>query len=140
MERSKVRELMEDVEAALKPLEAKYGVKLTGKRATYGESSVAVKVEFSSVGAGGEVVTREAEDLKRYGESFGLPKDSLGKEFEFRGQKYTVKGLAMRSRRFPVLAERRDGKGFKFPVNAVRKGMGLEPHSAYGDERLEDLL
>lgn len=46
---------------------------------------------------------------------------ALGKRFSFRGTEYEVTGGSLGRHKFPVMAKRvSDGKGFKFPIAAVK--------------------
>ena len=85
---------------------------------SYQDQNATVKVEISVIGDGGEVVTKTAADYDRYREMRGLPE--RGTQFTSRGTLYTITGFKPRSRKYPVIATRADGKGFKFPIDAVK--------------------
>jgi hypothetical protein len=63
--------------------------------------------------------------------------DGLGHEgrrvINVYGKIYTLKGMASRSQKFPMLVERNDGKGFKLPLSAVKAALGykVEPQDVY---------
>ena len=48
-----------------------------------------------------------------------LPPASLGMSFASGGRTYTIRGLNLKAPRFPVLADRDDGRGFRFPAETV---------------------
>lgn len=48
----------------------------------------------------------------------GLKPDAFGSEFQFLGETYRIVGVT-KSRKFPILAERSDGKRYKVPAAAV---------------------
>ena len=85
---------------------------------SYTAQNASVKIEISVMGEGGEIVTKEATDYDRYRDMHDLPE--RGTQFTSMGHTYTITGLKPRSRKFPVMATRADGKGFKFPYNVVR--------------------
>lgn len=51
---------------------------------------------------------------------FDLNKSDFGRKFESNGEVFTICGLKPRSRKYPILGKRADGKVFKFPANRVR--------------------
>ena len=126
MNREIVREIMTDAQAALNEVAKKYHLAAGNVRASFTDTSVKLTVEVSDVGAGGVVLSREALELQKYAEMFGLPKDAYGKEFVDAGHKYKLVGLASRRSRFPVIAERDDGKKYKLSVEHVKALLGVK--------------
>jgi hypothetical protein len=54
----------------------------------------------------------------------GLEPEDYGKTFEHNGHTYKLVAINLRAPRFPVLAEREDGKQFKFPEASIRTFLG----------------
>ena len=123
--------LRNDLDSALKVVADKYGIGVKAGNATYSPENATFKVELAVKNEGGMAVTKEATEYKRMANFMGLKAEWLNQEFLFRGEKYLVVGLKPKSYKFPVLAKRYDGKVFKIPVNAVRKGFGLPYDPAY---------
>lgn len=118
MTKDQVRKLRLELQTVLDE-QAKYlGLKFTVGNATMG-ATVTFKLECATVLADGTVKTREAEDFKRYATAFGLKVDDLGRTIKYAGHQYVVKGLKPSASKFPVLADRDDGKRYCLPTAAV---------------------
>lgn len=131
MDMKKARQLEGELVALLKPLAEKYNLVVKLKGGTIYPSELVSKISFAEKSEGGEALNREAILLRDHAEKFDLPKDCYGKTVKIfnhvRDEEYTLVGIAPRSWRFPVLGKRKDGKVFKFPINAIRKSLGLTP-------------
>ena len=95
---------------------------------SYQDQNATVKVEISVMGENGEVVTKEQTDYDLYREMRGLPE--RGTQFTSRGTLYTITGFRPRSRKYPVMATRMDGKTFKFPIDNVKRATGMDKIAA----------
>ena len=105
------------MDEALAPLE-EIGIHAKTGHISYQDQNATVKVEISVIGDGGEIVTKTALDYDRYREMRGLPE--RGSTFTSRGTLYTITGFKPRSRKYPVIATRADGKAYKFRVDDVK--------------------
>lgn len=113
-------EAVEAVQAALGD-----AVHVERGRVTYDDNAVTMKIVVSRVDAEtGEAMTPARRDFERYCGIFGLEPGDLGATFKSRGRTYTIVGLKTRARTYPILAERDDGQSFKFPADAVLRGLG----------------
>jgi hypothetical protein len=87
-------------------------------------NSITLRYEVAIKNAEGIAETRERNDYKNLCTFFHLKPEWLDQEFTATGTVYNVSGLSQKSRKFPVLATRGDGKVFKFTaltiVNAFR--------------------
>lgn len=110
-----VRAKMDEV---LSVLEEEIGVHAEVGHISYQAQNATVKVEISVLGDGGEIVTKEATAYDDRREMHGLPE--RGATFSYMGETYKITGLKPRSRKYPVMVERADGKGFKFPIAIVK--------------------
>lgn len=125
IDREALRLLRPQLQAAVKEIEAKTGLKLEFTRGTYGDTFGTFKLEISTVAKDGTVFSREADDFKQYATLYGLEADDLGKEFiAGGGRKFKISGLAMKSRKRPVLAKDVNGKTFKFDARTVKLYLG----------------
>ena len=116
--------LATEIEEAVQSVAKKHGIQIKRGRGVYGGANATLKLEIATMGTGGQVQTREAEDFKLYAKLYGMEADDLGKEFtDFDGEVYKITGFKPRSRKYPVLVERCDGKGFKMPVARVKAGL-----------------
>ena len=136
MDKPKIRDMRPAIEAALKGVEAQFGVKVQVGKASYTPNNVVFKIEFAEL-VDGQAVSRDVEDFKQMATLYGLKPDDLGKPFMFRNEGYTVCGLAPKRRKAPILGKRgHDGKVFCFPADEVRLLLGHKRPEAEVLERL----
>lgn len=109
------------VEAKLQEVAKEFGIAIKTGHGTFMASNFNFKVEACVVANDGTVLSKEAEDFKRYATSYGLEASDLGKEFELRLETYKIKGLSSRSTKFPIFATKlSDAKTYKFPEDMVK--------------------
>ena len=117
-DRNSCKVLSENMMKELEKVAKKYGVHVERGRGTFTGPNFDIKVKFSTV-SDGAVQTKERQDYERFHASCGLPGDLLDGQFVYNNKVYTVIGLKPRSKKYPVLAEREDGKVFKFGANFI---------------------
>lgn len=118
MTRSEVVRLRDQLEAALGDLDIP-GFTFKLGNAKFG-ASVIFQLEACPTSEDGTVVTKEADDFEQLAGLYGLKATDLGRTFKTGGREYTIRGANPRSRRTPILADRDDGKGFRFPTETVK--------------------
>lgn len=84
------------------------------------------KLTASLLQPDGSAISKEEADFKRYAAKYGL-EGQLGKTFAYQGKHYKITGAKPGNRKSPILAQRTDGRMFKFPAEAVRRFLGLTP-------------
>ena len=113
--------IRKEIDQTLLAVAEKHGVAIEAGRCTFTATHATMKLEISArSGVSGEVITKEAEDFKRYAASFGLKEKDLNRKIQYGGAQYQIVGLKPRCRKFPVLARRGDGKLFKLAVSVVK--------------------
>jgi hypothetical protein len=125
MDRNKARLIETEMLVLLKPLEAKYGVSVRMRGGRYTDTDLMAKVEIAEKGSSGEVLNREATELRDHAELFNLPKDAYGKKVRVGQTEYTLIGINPRCWKAPLLGKRSDGKVYKLTVDLVRAALGL---------------
>jgi hypothetical protein len=120
------RMLRAEIDAALKQVAEKHGISLRAGNARFGPDNMSMKLEAAIISSDGQVKSPERTDFERHAAMFGFKADDLGATFPFRGTTYEIVGLKVRSRKYPVLGKRADGKTFKFNANDVLRAMGRE--------------
>ena len=105
--------------AAMETLEVDYGIKVELGQINYSPSNATASVQISSIDGDGVVNTRQREDYLMHCSFLGLNKDWIDKEFAHNGSIFKITGLKPKSRKYPVMAERTDGKTFKFPTDLI---------------------
>lgn len=124
IDRPKVRQLRERMQAVLEPLGRELAVKFTVGSATFTPDNVRFKVEAAAVQANGEVVDQAAADFKRLASIYGLKPEYLGREFASGGRRFVIIGLKPRGRRYPILGRcQQTGKTFKFSSGVVSSAL-----------------
>ena len=121
-----VRDVRKRIEEALAPLGQELKVRMILGGGTFTSSNATFRLEVAAVDKTGQALTREAEEFRHFATGFGLQPGDLGREFSYLGHRYTITGLNRRSRRFPILADRKDGRKTKFTDAAVRSALDAE--------------
>jgi len=125
MDRNKAQTIEREMLVLLKPLEAKYGVNVQMRGGKFSDTCLTAKVEIAEKGSSGEVLNREATELRDYAESYNLPKDAYGKKVRVGQVEYTLIGINSRCWKAPLLGKRADGKVYKLTIDLVRAALGL---------------
>lgn len=125
LDKNKVKDIRDEVKAALEEICKAHGVKFAGINVTYTETEVRLncKVEDTTEIAGVEWSPEEAAFL-RQAHKYGLKPTDLGSEVEIQGNTWILSGLKPKNVKYPVLARRSwDGKLFKFSARDVVAGL-----------------
>lgn len=112
-----------EMNAALMEVAKKHGIVIQVKNASYSpdQTNAHFKVDLSSISDDGVVMSKEAQDYKRYAPLCGLDPDLLFQTVTFGGTDYKIIGYLPRSTRFPVLAEKSDGSKVKLTEAIAKK-------------------
>ncbi len=121
IDRNTCKQITADAQAALNAVAEKYGLTVKVSGGTYVDTSFRTKVEFLTADAA-------EQDWRRVAALVGLHPDDFGRSFTVHGDTYRVVGINLRAQRFPVIAEREDGRRFKFAATAVQRN--LHPSTA----------
>jgi hypothetical protein len=122
---SVLKDLRDDINAALESVGAKYNVKLTAGNVSYTADNATFKLQAASISESGDVLTKEASDFKVFAASYGLKPEDLGKPFTTGTGTYTIVGLRSRSYKMPIIGKNSNGKMFKFSPQAVKFGLEM---------------
>jgi hypothetical protein len=113
--RAERNNLRDDIVTALEGVAKQHGLTVRVGGGTYTEYTFAPKVEFSCTTEAG-APAGFAYDA----ELVGLPRDAWGRSFAMRGEQYTIVGINLRARKYPVLAKSSSGT-YKFPADTVAR-------------------
>jgi len=102
----------EALAAALEEL----GVKASIGNMTYTGDTVSFKTTVSVDG-----YNADETEFKKGCWKYDLKPADYGRKFENNGEVFTICGLKPRSRKYPIIGRRADGKKFKFPARVVAK-------------------
>lgn len=142
LDRTSLRLLIAEIDAALVAVGDKYGVALTCGRATFNSTTadirLGVAVRGAVAGALEDASAREikaAQDWSTYALSLGLQRDWLGKSF-VRSQdpgSWRIVGLLPKSRTYPVLCHNdTTNKSIRFTADSVCMYMQLPVNKKQG--------
>lgn len=113
--------MRDEINEALKQIGEKYGISLKTGDARYSDSNITFKLELSLVNQNGQVITRDAENLKTYAPLLGLGSDPYGKQFVSNGKVFKLVGYKPQSPKYPFIAQCiQSGQQFKFTEQAVK--------------------
>jgi hypothetical protein len=115
--------LRADLDAAVRQVGERHGLKIQTGRATFSAECATFKVEVATIGQSGTVQTKEASAFKQLAQAYGLKAEHLGASFDQGGKTYTITGLKTKAHAYPILAKGQDGKTYKFPVEMVRRAL-----------------
>lgn len=103
----------------LRDLEEELGIKFEFRGGKFTNKSADLKLSLTLINEDGIAETEEVSNWKNLCTRWGFEVDDLGKEFTLQGKTYKITGLKPRRHRYPISADRLDGKGFKFPAYVV---------------------
>ena len=138
-DRATCRRLGHETAEALQTLAKQYGITVRYAGGTFSDGNCKLKVEYVAQDADGHAQTPEREAWGRCCIAYELRPDDLGREFrDYNGNRFVIVGCTPGSPRYPILAQRTDGKRFKFPAQQVRHALGRVPGPDLVTERAED--
>ena len=120
IDRILIEKLRDEISHCLEPIGEKYGIELKAGRCGYSSGNFTMKLEGSLVGDDGVVLTKEAEDFKKYAHWHGLVPEDLGKTFVHTHVVYTITGLKTRASKYPITAQASNGGSYKFAAESVK--------------------
>lgn len=128
-DKGNMKMLREEIEAVLDFIYNDYGVKLEIGNITYsGEKFTTRLTGYAGAPAEKEKLERKADQAEKdfgiLSLLYGLAPDDLGKTFAASGHIWKIKGIKAKSKKYPILCSREDGKMFKFSASTVLIGLG----------------
>ncbi len=126
--RDNVRDMRGRMQAALDTLKD-LGVSFDLGNISYGDVEFHLTVTVRcGAGAAMSAKERKLEEARRdwetYAKLFKLDPSWLGRTFETRGETFTIVGVKPLAEKFPVLAEKKDGRLFKFSAETIIMKLG----------------
>lgn len=106
----------EAIAAAVREIEEKYGFRLESKRVLYDAGGFKMTLQVKWVGENGD---GDRKAWECYGPGDYMRPEWYGRKFTMQGREYTLFGIALKSRRFPILARGADGKTYKFTRESI---------------------
>ena len=114
----------DSIVVALKSVEREMGIKLEFKGGRFQDKSATLKLEVVLVQEDGTAFSQIEEDFKTCCSRYGIEPSDLGRPFTSNGEHFKLTGLKPQNHRYPFIAERRDGKQYKFSASFIRTLLG----------------
>ncbi|MDA9262987.1 hypothetical protein OAC86_01170 [bacterium] len=108
------------MDEALAKVEKQYGIKISTGNARFSGDEVTFKVKANTIGTGGQVQTKEAQNWAMMAQVNGLDGFSVGDTIQLQGKSFTIKGWNTRARKSPINIEDQNGRGYKCSVNMLK--------------------
>lgn len=119
--RSTVKGLRVEMDAALAEISKKYGIKISTGNASFTGDEVTFKVKANVIDSEtGNVLTQEAKNFEIYKNSIGLSSLSVGDTIKLRGKSYTITGYNTRARKSPIGIKDASGRSYKCSVDMIK--------------------
>ena len=110
--------ITEEIRAALAPVAARLGLKITPGGGSYDAGLFTLKVRIEPTGAAADKAEQELWD--RYASSYGLKPEDLGASLRHRGTTFTIAGIRVSRSRFPIRCIGPGGEGRLLEAEFVR--------------------
>ena len=112
--------LRQDMNAALKAIEAQYGIQINVGNARFSDNEVTFKTKCNTLGEGGKAQTKEAANWKLYATMEGVGQFSVGDRVEIQGRIFEIEGWNTRAKKKPIeIREVATGNQFKCNKGAL---------------------
>lgn len=119
-DRTACKVLRDEIDLALGAVAEKYGISIQAGNAKFSDNNITFKLELATKSDDGNVMTKEAEDFKRYAIMLGLRPEILFTEFEFNNKRFQLIGYKPKSPKYPFLAKcTYTGQTYKLPEQGV---------------------
>jgi hypothetical protein len=120
LDKTKAKLMRAYLEVALTGFEEHFGVAVKIGSIRYEATNARIPLDVSVVSDDGVILSKEAEDFKRYAYEYELKPEWLGMEFQSGGHTFTIEGLKTRAKKYKVIAKRSDGASYKFSHRQVK--------------------
>jgi hypothetical protein len=122
--RSNAKTLRAETEQALQAVADKYGLSVNIGNGRFNDDQYRAKFEFNvaaqTTAPGSPAVSKKDVAAAK---KLGLPEDIIGRQFKSGRTTYTVSGFNLRRRKYPVSGIGPKGGRYKFPADAVQRGL-----------------
>lgn len=112
--------IMGEIELLLRKEMARRGITASIDKVRYSEVQMSMKITLL---AGGESGDGAREDFEKHCALVGLSPDNYNQTFNSGGRVFRIKGVNLGRPKYPISAEREDGRKFKFTPEQVKAGL-----------------
>lgn len=117
-DRTTCRKVGDRAEEVLTEVAESLGLTLTRETGRFTESTFTFKATFKTTTEAGRPIADTKNAIL-----LGLPANVVGRQFTSNGKTFTVTGINMRRRKYPVSGEGVQGGRYKFTVDSVLRGL-----------------
>lgn len=121
MDKANLNKFRTSFNSAVAELAKEFDVKIDLGKITYSDDSFTAKVSVANTDA----EPQEVKDFKQYANLVGLEPEDLGKTFKSNGKVFTITGLNLGRRKYPISATS-EGRSYKFNDSDVARLLKLE--------------
>lgn len=122
MNKSQIKNIRKDMNAALEKVTEKHGVAFEIGTIRFDRFGFSVSVKAVKLD-GDESTDQESIDRAKFerdvARSFDVSPDLFHQTFEYGGDSYKIVGYKPRSRKYPIVAENQNGTRYKFPKTVI---------------------
>ena len=122
--RPTLRVLSAEANAALAKVAAEFGLTFETKAGSYSDTEFNFKATFKLNTT--QAIQRIEQRTASVAQLLGLPEDVVGKTFYSNGVMFTVTGLNLKRRKYPVSATNANGTGYKFSEAEVKRCLNVK--------------
>jgi len=126
-----LQNLRVDMAAALKSVEAKYGLRIMQGSCRFTADNAVFKMEAARIVKEGNseiVVSKEVTQLKSYAKLYGITDDMLAKGLRLGGKQFWITGYCSRKSKAPFILRDEAGKSFLGRTTMVLPALGLKSY------------
>jgi len=118
--RNKIRTIQDKIKLAIAKIEKEENVSISFSSSSFTSAYYTTKMKVQSLEKVEEVLTVHDSDCR----IVGFTQNVVGMSFISSGCSYKIVDIKTRNRKYPVIAERSDGRKYKFPVDHVKVLLG----------------
>jgi len=118
--KEKVLDIKFKMKEALSKIEKEENVEISFDGGSYNSMEFKIKLIVTSLEKNENILNQELFLCRKV----GFTQNIIGKEFNFDGQTFLIKTIKTRNRKYPVIAENKKGKSYKFTVSSVIEKLG----------------
>lgn len=126
-DRKIVKELSDEiVEILRKELSEKYELNIERGNCSYQDTNFSLQINVA-IEKDGVVLTREAQAFIDFIDMFSngrLKPSDLNKEFKLSGDTFKIIGLSTKSKKYPIIVEKDNGKQYKYAIDIIAEFIG----------------
>lgn len=127
IDRELLKLIRPEIDAALKAVADKFGISIKAGKAAFSAMNATFKLELAVISENGDVVNKDAERFDKYAHLVGLLPEHRGAQVQLGAASYKITGLkSVIDGKFPIIAQRTDGKSFCLSVSAVKSALNIK--------------